>query len=669
MTTITPKKLQYTLRYTKEDDIVKIKELAEQYATILEKDYRNGLNNLYVSKLAKSCPTTTSKYEVRTKVANEIANILCQKLGHPYEYFNQDNALLFYTTTLNTLTNMYNSQRIATKNSNKIVHEKNVWKLKLYSLDKNEINVNDLAKEFADQLVKDNEQVDNNFIVSDCAIYAPGRKSLYDVKYNLAHLISYIIYPPKSNDLVDTTHTNIRYSKLLSKLRGQYKKQEQDIKNAEIERKNYKKNLFMSQKRDFCVMRKKPMSSFVTDPTPMPVEIAEKQDLADFFNHLTSNTPIIEGDKVQFVRGVHYNDGRIDLCKQVVGNLWIQDLMNSIKENPHVSHFLLGNNIINIEGATAIANFITTPHIPKIKTWYLAGNRIDKIGIELIANALAKNTDANALWLKRNPIKEGALHLGNMLKQNKSLKIMDLDNTGLMDSGIKDLFEGLEQNTTLKHLYLSSNGITEEGCKYIAKYFDSKATSGEKGLESLWLTMNRIEDEGTIILMNSLKNYKHLKRLNLGSNRITHIGAKHVFDTYAHDTTLIMLDLGYYKSTLDLGEMPNNLGSEGCALAIDFLKRNKTVQYFSIMNNYLTVEDLDNLSKAIETNDTILLLAMEQHGLKANQESAIRLRNKLSENIKKTYNMEFQEFIKNPIRFLKHTKKVQYIDSVYRNKM
>lgn len=661
MKIITSKNLKYVLRKTDPKDATKIRSIAEQCATLLDNDYKNLLLNLNVTKIAKECPTNTTMYEIRTNVANEIAIIFTQKQGLS---LNLDEAISFYNTTRHNLWKLYTAQHITDKKKKKIINE-NEWERKLRQVENAGLQA--LAQEFAQQLLKDKELLDLNQEVSECAKYAPGRKSVYDKKYNIAHIISRIIYPPKSEDKVDTTHTNIRYSKLLSSLRAKYNAQELAIKNAEIEKKNYKKNLFMSQKREFCTMKNKPMSTSITDPTPMPVLIAEKEDLTDFFNHLASNKPVISDDKVQFVRGVHYNDGRIDLCKQVVGNLWIQDLMNSIKNNPHVKHFLLGNNIINIEGATAIANFITEPHVPQIKTWYLAGNQINSQGIELIAKALTTDAIANALWLKRNPIKEGAKYLGDMLKQNTTLRILDLDNTGLLDSGVKDLFEGLKHNTTLKHLYLSSNGITEEGCKYIAEYFDYKVLASEKGLESLWLTINRIGDAGTEILMNSLKNYKHLKRLNLGSNRITHVGAKHVFETYLDSTNLIMLDLGYYKSTLDLGEMPNNLGSEGCDYAIQFLNGNKSVQYFSIMNNYLSVEDLDKLSCV--DNDTILLLAMEQHGLKASNDAALRLRNRLSANIKRVYDMEYNEFIKNPIRFLKHTKKVQYIDSVYRNKM
>jgi NLR family CARD domain-containing protein 3 len=660
--TTTPKKLAFALKNVNEADTQTVEDIANQYSTILYKDFQNFQTGNTVSKMAKFAPTFTSKYPVRTTVANIVANSLSTKLNSP------DNPTTVYLDLLEKLTDLYNTHRVKSKKQKQIYCEKNPWKIKLYALN-TDADALILSQEFSEQLIKDKQALDQNQDVTDCAIHAPGRNTLYDNKFNMGHTVAHILFPPKSQDPKDLTGSNIRYAKLLSSIRKKYREQVQAQKDADVARRNEKKNRFMNQKRDFCVMRAKPIPTHIADPTPMPVEIATKENLAEFFAYLKGNVPVIVGDRVQCERGIHYKDQRIDLCKQVVGDLWIQELMDSIKDNPFVRHFLLGNNIIGLTGATSIANFILSDHVPKIVTWYLAGNRIDAQGIELIANALAQNTDANALWLKRNPIKTGAIHLGNMLRQNTSLKILDLDNTGLLDDGVRDLFAGLEHNTTLEHLYISANGITNEGCKHIAKYFDQQVAKGTRGLVSLWIAINRISDDGVITLMNSLKNYKFLKRLNLGSNRITHIGAKHVFDTYVNDPNLIMLDLGYYKSTLDLGEMPNNLGSEGADLAAAFLRQNKSVQYFSIMNNYLTVEDLDKICDAVEENDVILMVAETQYGVKTRLDALIKLKTKLSSNIQNTFQMTYDEFIKNPIRFLKHTEDVQFIDSDYRNKM
>lgn len=48
----------------------------------------------------------------------------------------------------------------------------------------------------------------------------------------------------------------------------------------------------------------------------------------------------------------------MDLCKVVVGPPHIGALMDSLKSNTFVKHFLLGNNIIGPTGAKHIAHFV-----------------------------------------------------------------------------------------------------------------------------------------------------------------------------------------------------------------------------------------------------------------------------------------------------------------------
>lgn len=88
---------------------------------------------------------------------------------------------------------------------------------------------------------------------------------------------------------------------------------------------------------------------------PMPVEISDIESLQPFFDFIRGdstmkgtpglepyyNVPIIE-----YPKGVVYEDGRIDLCKQVLGPSHIYQCMEALSENQQIRHFLLGNNII-----------------------------------------------------------------------------------------------------------------------------------------------------------------------------------------------------------------------------------------------------------------------------------------------------------------------------------
>ncbi len=519
-----------------------------------------------------------------------------------------------------------------------------------------ECKTNMLLKKLYYQLLTDNEALKCNNEVSDCAIHTPSLRGSLDKKNGFAHKLCQMIYPHEEEDKI---HAYICFGRFLSHLRTRYRKQIMDSKKEQEER---KKRVI-----DSCALNR-PISDEVVNPKAMPVNVAPLKELQPFFNHMKQNIPA--GIKeLEFTRGVHYDDGRIDLCKQVVGSSWICNLMDSIKNNPHVDHFLLGNNIIDIVGANAIGKFISSEHVPKIKTWYIAGNRITTDGIQIICEALEHDTDAEALWLKRNPLMPiGGMYIGEMLQVNSTLQILDLENTGLLDEGIEYVMLGLKKNTRLRKLYLGSNGITEEGAKYIANYFNTLTEQKRKGVTSLYLGCNRLKDAGIQMLANALKNYPYLKRLSVGSNRITYNGSNVLMNALTNSPNLICLSLGLPKATFAIGEIPNLISNDGAEQIAQFIKNNKTTKFLDISGNRLKNEGLLVISKALENNDTLIDIKYHQPIMKIEPNIDRAIQKKLKSNIKNRLNMTQDHMYQNYLRFVKHTKKVVNIDSVYRTR-
>jgi Ran GTPase-activating protein (RanGAP) involved in mRNA processing and transport len=551
----------------------------------------------------------------------------------------------------------------------KFEHRDNQWTNDLKKLKDQTIAIEGLVDKMIDQLNKDHENSKKNLSVSDCALYAPRLDSSLDKKYMIAKRIAFKLFPTNElnkDPVVMRRWTYIRYQQLLSLLTKIFKEQ---IEKEETLKNRYKDVRKTHQRKYFCELKKQPLSNLITHPIPMPVNISSLEELQPFFDHLKNNDAIM-GNKLQFDRGIHYDDGRMDLCKQVVGPPHIGVLMESLRNNSQIEHFLLGNNIIGYAGAKAISDFIKGEHLPKIKTWYLAGNEINDEGIKLIADALKYNTHCEALWLKRNPIKAiGVKYLAELLEVNNHIRILDLHNIAMLDEGCQTLFTSLKKNTGLRHLYVDANGITVEGVKSICQYFDYLVQENRKGITSLWIDINRIDDEGTILLSHSLKNYKYLKRLVMGSNRITEVGTQAVCDALVNSSTLEVLDLGLYKSTSDLSELPNNFGDAGAQHIAEFIEKNKSVKVMSVLHNNISEKGLEMINDALQKNDHLLYIYYEQYGINIPQALKQSMKNKLSQNIERTYHMEFSEFMKDKLRYIRGSEKLKNIDSDYRNKM
>lgn len=506
------------------------------------------------------------------------------------------------------------------------------------------------------QLQEDEDKLRKNLPISDSGVKAPRLDSSIDRKTKIARKIALTLFPVEETDpdfLVKKRYSYIRYSQLISRLSKAYKSQ------VEAEKPKPK-----GSRENFEQLKSLPLCDVIANPVAMPVKVALEGELEPFFSFLSSNQTVEE--QRMFTRGALYPDGRLDLCKQVVGPPHISRLMKSLEVNTWVTHFLLGNNIIGIEGAKSIADFLKKHQ--RIQTWYLAGNDIDAKGIQLIAEALEADKICKTLWLKRNPLRsEGAIYLGRMLAKNSTLKVLDLHNTGLQDEGVKHLVSGLKQNRSLTHLYLDANGITSLGAEYLADYFQTLSKEGRVGVTSLWLDINRLDDSGVMKLTEALKNYP-IKRLILGSNRIGPQGGKALLNALKFSTSLRVLNLGAYKSTFDMQELPNNMGNETVDEIIDFIKTNKSVELLDVSRNGISREETVRMVLALLENDSIILFN-HGHSVKTVPEEVTQeLRSRRSERIQRKYGKSYSQYMER-LRFVRSGKYIDTIDSVYRNNM
>ncbi|XP_072248522.1 protein phosphatase 1 regulatory subunit 37 [Leuresthes tenuis] len=159
----------------------------------------------------------------------------------------------------------------------------------------------------------------------------------------------------------------------------------------------------------------------------------------------------------------------------------------------------------------------------------------------LLATALKMNMNLRELYLADNKLNglQDSAQLGNLLKFNYNIQILDLRNNYILDSGLAYLCEGLkEQRKGLVTLVLWNNQLTHNGMGYIAA-----ALPCTQSLETLNLGHNSVGNEGIHKLKDGLIANRSVLRLGLASTKLSCEGAVAVAEFIAESPRLVRLDL------------------------------------------------------------------------------------------------------------------------------
>ncbi|KAL8872780.1 MAG: hypothetical protein Q9174_001644 [Haloplaca sp. 1 TL-2023] len=353
---------------------------------------------------------------------------------------------------------------------------------------------------------------------------------------------------------------------------------------------------------------------------PMPVAVSDHTTLEPFFRHLASDgghegggssshsgeEPYYSVKLGEWEKGVLYEDGRMDLCKQVVGPRHIGTLMTSLESNTHVRHFLLGNNLIGPTGAENIASYMSR-HPNQIDTWYLAGNCINSAALDTLVTAWTTSSSTQHIWLKRNPLgHRSAKLLFELITKTPNLVTLDLEQTELGDDGVEDLFTLLTEDECqdvipLKHIYLNANGIAEEACRAIASFLTSKRCR----VDSLYLSNNPIGAGGALALAEGLRSNTTILRLGLRSCGLKSEGAVAIIDTLQNHPHIMTLDIGHSYAASDLGSRHNFYDDRIASSAAELLLSTKTMRCLDLGITGMTSAVLDELAEVVCFSKTL----------------------------------------------------------------
>lgn len=77
-----------------------------------------------------------------------------------------------------------------------------------------------------------------------------------------------------------------------------------------------------------------PLSQAIINPVPEPVDISSREQMQPLYEWLTQN--LLTDADLRFDRGTVTSDGRLDLCKQVIGPQGIKPLLDAMQNSKQV---------------------------------------------------------------------------------------------------------------------------------------------------------------------------------------------------------------------------------------------------------------------------------------------------------------------------------------------
>lgn len=374
----------------------------------------------------------------------------------------------------------------------------------------------------------------------------------------------------------------------------------------------------------------------------------------------------------------------LDLCKQVLGPPSLPPLLDALRSNDFIRHFLFGNNIIGPSAAKRIAAFVTERD--QMETWYLAGNCISAEAFKVLVDSWVTSTAITNIWLKRNPLGPASVDdIFRLITETPNLRALDLDQTSLGDVAVAHLFSRLADHLTehaipLRHIYLNAIGIGVKAATQIAAFLCTSHCQ----LVSLYLSNNPLGSDGVLALSHGISKNHSLERLVLHSVGMDDEGAIAILQaTCRHDGSgLTVLDIGQAFATKDLNSRYNWYTDAIVPSVVKLIKTSRSLRYLNLSYTQCTQAGLNKTSNSLIDDDDHRILYYFAKGLKtggrdyatvkAGQEAVRSSRlvaARLAENVRILHaGMSYADWIDNEKRFVISPRDVRLIDSVYRNR-
>ncbi|XP_040917269.1 protein phosphatase 1 regulatory subunit 37 [Toxotes jaculatrix] len=206
----------------------------------------------------------------------------------------------------------------------------------------------------------------------------------------------------------------------------------------------------------------------------------------------------------------------------------------------------------------------------RLTVLHLHNAQLSGMPLFTLVGALKTNKALQELHLTNNLLNsyQDALQLGDLLRYNTTLQILELSDNVVADAGLEELCEGLRwQIEGLKVLLLRNNQITAKGMVHLAK---------------------------------TLPVLKVLQVLDLGENLLGNEGIQ-----------IIRVPLMVNCSVLELGLAQANITCEGAVALAEFLAENHQIQRLDLRQNQVKTGGLMALCLALRINCSLTSLDLD----------------------------------------------------------